>query len=62
MIKKMIANISRITSVCSECGGSIISIEEKGETVCEQCGLIMDERLVDFSHSGKRAYTYQEKT
>ena len=61
MIKKMIANMSKATNVCSECGGSIISIEEKGETVCDQCGLIMDERLVDFSHSGKRAYTYQEK-
>ena len=57
----MIVNISKSTKFCPECEGSIISIEEKGETVCEQCGLITNERLVDFSHSGKRAYTALEK-
>jgi transcription initiation factor TFIIB len=57
----MIAEVRKAINVCPECGGSIISIEEKGETVCEQCGLIITERLVDFSHSGKRAYTHQEK-
>ena len=57
----MIANISKQSNFCPECGGSIIFIEEKGETVCNQCGLIINERLVDYSHSGKRAYTNQEK-
>ena len=57
----MIANISKQSNLCPECGGSIILIEEKGETVCGQCGLIIKERLVDHSHSGKRAYTNQEK-
>jgi transcription initiation factor TFIIB len=57
----MIANISKSLNLCPECGGSIIFIEEKGETVCGQCGLIINERLVDNSHSGKRAYTNQEK-
>lgn len=57
----MIANISKQSNLCPECGGSIIFIEEKGETVCRQCGLIINERLVDNSHSGKRAYTNQEK-
>ena len=61
MIKKMIVNRSKVVNVCPECSGAIISIEEKGETVCEQCGLIITERLVDFSRSGKRAYTTQEK-
>ena len=61
MDKKMIVNTAKVINMCPECGGSIISIEEKGETVCEQCGLIINERLVDFSHSGKRAYTHQEK-
>ena len=61
MIKKMIVNTSKATNMCPECGGSIISIEEKGETLCEQCGLIINERLVDSTHSGKRAYTNQEK-
>jgi transcription initiation factor TFIIB len=57
----MIAKTSKKSNLCPECGGSIIFIEEKGETVCGQCGLIINERLVDNSHSGKRAYTNQEK-
>ena len=57
----MITNISKYSSVCPECGGTILFIEEKGETVCGQCGLIINERIVDFSHSGKRAYTNQER-
>ena len=57
----MIANISKQLNLCPECGGSIILIEEKGETVCGQCGLIINERIVDQSRSGKRAYTNQEK-
>ena len=57
----MIANISKQSNLCPECGGSIILIEEKGETVCGQCGLIINERIVDQSRSGKRAYTNQEK-
>lgn len=61
MIKKVIVNTSKLVKGCPECGGSIISIEEKGETVCRQCGLIVSERLVDFSHSGKRSYTTQER-
>jgi len=57
----MIAKSSKQTNLCPECGGSIIFIEEKGENVCGQCGLIINERLVDNSRSGKRAYTNQEK-
>jgi transcription initiation factor TFIIB len=57
----MLSNINKISNSCPECEGSIIYIEEKGETVCAQCGLIISEREVDNSHSGKRAYTSQEK-
>jgi transcription initiation factor TFIIB len=57
----MIANINKTSNVCPECGGSVILIEEKGETVCGQCGLIINERSIDYSRSGKRAYTNQEK-
>jgi len=46
---------------CPECGGNIIVIQEKGETVCNQCGLVIDEKIPDFSHSGKRAFTTLEK-
>ncbi|MHA2009017.1 MAG: transcription initiation factor IIB [Promethearchaeota archaeon] len=60
-ILKMIANISKHSNICPECGGTIILLEEKGEAVCGQCGLIINERIVDISHSGKRAYTNQER-
>ena len=46
---------------CSECNGKILYIQEKGEIVCGQCGLVISERRVDTSHSGKRAFTKQEK-
>ncbi|MFW9939561.1 MAG: transcription initiation factor IIB family protein [Candidatus Thorarchaeota archaeon] len=57
----MVTNIKKQSNLCPECGGSILFIEEKGETVCGQCGLIISERLADSSHSGKRAYSNQEK-
>ncbi|MFX1571753.1 MAG: transcription initiation factor IIB family protein [Promethearchaeota archaeon] len=58
----MISDIIKYKNFCPECGGSILFIEEKGETVCGQCGLIINDRIVDTSHSGKRAYTNQERT
>lgn len=50
-----------LLNYCLECGGKIISIQEKGEIVCGQCGLVISERALDMSHSGKRAFTKQEK-
>jgi len=55
------SDISNLSNSCLECGGKIISIQEKGEIVCGQCGLVVSERIVDTSHSGKRAFTKQEK-
>ncbi|TFG08734.1 MAG: transcription initiation factor IIB [Promethearchaeota archaeon] len=49
------------SSTCPECGGETISLQEKGEIVCGQCGLVVSERILDISHSGKRAFTKQEK-
>ena len=49
------------SNLCSECGGDIISLQEKGEIVCGQCGLVISERRLDIYHSGKRAFTKQEK-
>lgn len=57
----MMESSGKVTNLCPECGGAIMFIAEKGENVCNQCGLIIDERQVDFSHSGKRAYTNQER-
>jgi len=49
------------SNLCPECKGNTISIQEKGEVVCSQCGLVINERILDISHSGKRAFTKQEK-
>lgn len=46
---------------CPECNGSIISIKEKGETVCIQCGLIISERELDLSHNEIRTYNKQDE-
>jgi transcription initiation factor TFIIB len=33
--------------VCPECGGNLVSDESRGETVCEQCGLVVEEDEID---------------
>ena len=55
------SDLSNTLNLCPECKGKIILLHEKGETVCGQCGLVISERIVDISHSGKRAFTKQEK-
>jgi len=47
-------------NTCPECGGSIT--ENIGQVVCQQCGLVLDERIPDFAHSGRRAFTRDEKS
>ena len=41
------SDISNLTNLCPECGGNIISLQEKGEIVCGQCGLVIRERILD---------------
>jgi len=55
------SEINSLSNICPECGGKIIPIQSKGEIVCGQCGLVISERLLDIYHSGKRAFTKQEK-
>jgi transcription initiation factor TFIIB len=55
------SDISGFSNLCPECGGKAIEIQERGETVCGQCGLVIIEREIDTAHSGKRAFTKQEK-
>ncbi|MBY8982933.1 MAG: transcription initiation factor IIB, partial [Candidatus Lokiarchaeota archaeon] len=55
------SDISLLSTSCPECGGKVIPVQEKGENVCSQCGLVVSERIVDISHSGKRAFTKHEK-
>jgi transcription initiation factor TFIIB len=50
-----------ISNICPECGGSIVPSINTGDVVCNQCGLVIHEKNVDFSHNGRRAYTKQEK-
>jgi transcription initiation factor TFIIB len=59
MVVKTIKN--EILNICPECGGSIIPLINTGDVVCNQCGLVINEKNVDFSHNGRRAYTNQEK-
>lgn len=33
--------------ICPECSGRIIHDEEHGETACEECGIVLDEDVVD---------------
>ncbi len=56
-----INNINNNSNFCPECMGQIISIQNTGDIVCSQCGLVIKEKRIDFSHSGKRAFTSQEK-
>ena len=54
-------DLSNYSNSCPECEGKVISLHERGEIVCGQCGLVISERIVDVAHSGKRAFTKQEK-
>jgi transcription initiation factor TFIIB len=58
----MSIKINDNVNICPECGGSIIQLAYTGDIVCNQCGLVINEKNVDFSHNGRRAYTKQEKT
>ncbi|TFF88046.1 MAG: transcription initiation factor IIB, partial [Promethearchaeota archaeon] len=57
----MVVEIGISANNCPECGGSVLNIPERGETVCEICGLVVNERNLDMNHSGIRAYSKQEK-
>jgi transcription initiation factor TFIIB len=41
------ADSSEETLRCPECGGPLVTDEEHGETVCEECGLVVEEDSVD---------------
>ena len=57
----VVLDLNIISEICPECGGNVISLNQIGEIVCSQCGLVFKERSVVLSHSDKRAYTSQEK-
>jgi len=45
---------------CPECGGNVVTHEAHGETVCSECGLVVDEDEVDRGPEW-RAFDAQEK-
>jgi len=47
--------------VCPECNGFIIYIKDKGETVCNKCGLILNEGEIDLSHHKGNFYNRAER-
>ena len=57
----MVVEINVLATNCPECGGSTTVSLERGETVCMQCGLVVNERGLDINHSGIRAYSKHEK-
>ena len=58
---EIMSDLNVSSEICPECEGNIISLNQIGEVVCSQCGLVINERGVDVNHSDKRAYTSQEK-
>jgi transcription initiation factor TFIIB len=46
--------------VCPECGGRLVSDAEHGETVCEECGLVVEEDEIDHGPEW-RAFDSQER-
>ncbi|WP_159901218.1 transcription initiation factor IIB [Salinirussus salinus] len=45
---------------CPECGGNVVADEERGETVCTECGLVVEEGEIDRGPEW-RAFDSQEK-
>ena len=45
---------------CLECNGPIISDDFRGDTVCEDCGLIHSEKACDTANFGKNIYSAQD--
>lgn len=54
-------NVQSDSNVCPECGGAIIALKETGDLICNQCGLVLEEKRLDLSHDGRRAFTVNEK-
>ncbi|MFB6094634.1 MAG: TFIIB-type zinc ribbon-containing protein, partial [Halanaeroarchaeum sp.] len=47
-------------TTCPECGGHLVIDEERGETVCSECGLVVEEDEIDHGPEW-RAFDSKEK-
>lgn len=48
------------SDICSECGGHILETIAGGDSVCENCGLVIEERKIDPA-TMERAYSQRER-
>lgn len=46
---------------CSECGGRALQDEEHGETVCEECGMVLEEDAIDRGPEW-RAFSHEQRS
>jgi len=46
---------------CPECNGVVVLSKERGESVCNQCGIIVNEKFLDLSHNESRIYNKADK-
>jgi len=47
-------------NVCLECGGNITLLQERGEIICNNCGLIISESNIDITNEGERYFNTEE--
>ena len=45
---------------CPDCNGFLITDNYRGESICEQCGLICSEKAIDFTNFEKKIYTHED--
>jgi transcription initiation factor TFIIB len=49
--------------ICPECGSLFpLQDQERGESICTNCGLVLDHHIADASNSGRRAFSAEEKS
>jgi len=52
--------VERATTGCPDCGGSLVTDDARGETVCSECGLVVEEDEIDRGPEW-RAFDSQER-
>jgi len=50
-----VENENHESFTCPECSGRVVNDEEHGESVCTECGLVVEEDSIDRGRSGARS-------